>query len=390
MSETLERAQQLQDALVEWRRHIHAHPELGFEEHETARLVADVLRERGLSVETGVGGTGVVARLGEGHPRIGVRAEMDALPIQEANDVPYRSQVPGVMHACGHDAHIAMALGAAELLAGCRDPLRGEVRFLFQPSEEVGDSEGRSGAIRMIEDGAVDGLDAILSLHVDSDALAGTVGIRSGYVTAAVDPFSATIIGSGCHSAFPHQGVNPITILAQVIHAVQGIVPLRVDPLRPAIVAIESVQAGDAAGVIPEEAHLTGNIRTFDEDVRQQLHGELRRALGLARLPGGDYRLTIESYSPAAYNDLAIAQMVTAAAREISGPDSVFEPEPRMYGEDFAHMASRVPGVLAFLGVRRGDRVRPLHSPIFDLDEVALPIGVAVLAESVARLSRVS
>jgi amidohydrolase len=381
-------ARDLTDQLIAWRREIHMHPELGFQEHRTAELVANALREMRIEVETGIGKTGVVGRLGEGSPAIGLRADMDALPIQEANDVPYASQVDGMMHACGHDAHVAMLLGVAELLVGLDERPPGEVRFLFQPCEEVQDDEGKSGAPRMIEDGALDGLDAVLALHVDSGAPAGTVGVRSGYVMAAVEPFQATIIGSGSHSAFPHEGVSPIPILAQVINAVQGVRALRIDPLKPAIIAIESVQAGAATGVIPDEVQISGNIRSFDEEVRKQLHNELERALSLARVNGGDYALTIESYSPAAYNDPAIAEVVAIAARDIIGPDAIFEPEPRMYGEDFSTMARRVPGVMAFLGVRAGDELRPIHSPNFDLDESALPVGVAVLAESAVRLLR--
>lgn len=401
VSEMLERARGIQDRLVAWRRDVHAHPELGFEEHRTARLVADVLRDRGITVETGIGGTGVVGRLGVGRPgrggpAVGLRADMDALPIQEANDVPYASQVPGVMHACGHDAHVAMLLGAAELLAGLPDSPEGrpegrpegEIRFLFQPSEEVPDAEGRSGAPRMIEEGALDGLDAVLALHVDSNAAAGTVGVRPDAIMAAVDPFSATIIGSGSHSAFPHEGVSPIAILAQVIEAVQSARALRIDPLKPAVIALESVYAGAATGVIPDRVEISGNIRSFDEDVREQLHLELERALCLARVGGGDYRLTIETYSPATRNDPALTELVSSVVREVAGPEALFEPQPRMYGEDFSAMARQVPGVMAFLGIRAGDEPRPLHSSTFDLDESALPVGAAVLAASALRFLR--
>lgn len=387
-SDMLSSARGLADQLIAWRREIHMHPELGFQEHRTAELVADAIREMGVEVKTGIGKTGVVGRLGEGPPAVGLRADMDALPIEEANDVPYASQVDGVMHACGHDAHVAMLLGAAELLVGLDERPPGEVRFLFQPCEEVQDDEGKSGAPRLIEDGALDGLDAVLALHVDSGAPAGTVGVRSGYIMAAVDPFQATIIGSGSHSAFPHEGISPIAILAQVINAVQGISVLRINPLKPAIIAIESIHAGAATGVIPDQVQISGNIRSFDEEVRKQLHNELERALSLARVNGGDYALTIESYSPATYNDPVIAEVVASATKDIIGPYAIFEPEPRMYGEDFSYMAGRAPGVMAFLGVRAGDELRPIHSPNFDLDESALPVGVAVLAESAVRLLR--
>ncbi len=382
----LANAQGLTDQLIAWRREIHRRPELGFQEHRTAELVADALREMGIEVETGIGKTGVVGRLGEGSPSIGLRAEMDALPIQEANDVPYASQIPGVMHACGHDAHVAILLGAAKLLAEFHGRPAGEVRFLFQPCEETRDAEGKGGALRMIEAGALDGLDSVIALHVDSGAAAGTVGVRSGYVMAAVDPFDAVIVGSGCHSAFPHEGISPISILAQVIDAVQGIRALRIDPLKPAIIAIESVHAGDASGVIPDEVHISGNVRSFDEDVRAQLHRELERALSLARSHGGDYRLTIEHYSPAAYNDPAIVSVIERAAVDIVGQEAMFEARPRLYGEDFSYMVRQAPGAMAFLGVQIHDESRPLHSSIFDIDESALSVGVAVLVESAVRL----
>jgi amidohydrolase len=281
-----------------------------------------------------------------------------------------------------------MLLGAAELLAGLPDHPDGEIRFLFQPSEEVPDAKGRSGAPRMIDEGALDGLDAVFALHVDSNAAAGTVGVRPGAIMAAVDPFSATIIGSGSHSAFPHEGVSPIAILAQVIEAVQSARALRIDPLKPAVIAIESIHASAASGVIPDRVEISGNVRSFDEDVREQLHRELERALSLARVSGGDYRLTIETYSPAAHNDPALAELVSSVVREVVGAEALFEPQPRMYGEDFSTMARQIPGVMAFLGIRAGDEPRPLHSPTFDLDESALPVGAAVLAESALRFLR--
>ncbi len=364
------------------------HPELSFEEHRTARLVADALVEMGISMESGVGGTGVVGHLGEGRPAVGIRADMDALPIHEVNDVAYASRIPGAMHACGHDAHVAMVLGVGALLAGLDDRPPGEIRLLFQPSEEVRDAEGKSGAPRMIDDGALNDLDAVLALHVDPGAPSGSLGMRGGVVMAAVDPFRATLMGAGSHSALPHEGISPIAMLGQVINAVQNIRPQRIDPLKPAIIALESVRGGAASGVIPERVELSGTMRSLDEEVREQLHHELERALSVVRASGGDYELTIESYSSTTSNDPAVAQLVREVAKDIIGPEMVFEPQPRMYGEDFSAMVDRVPGAMGFLGVRTRDKLRPLHTPSFDLDESALPVGVAVLAESAVRLLR--
>ncbi len=206
----LERAKALQADLTRWRRTIHQHPELGFQEFKTAELVAETLRSLGVKVKTQVGKTGVVGFLGEGKLVVALRADMDALPIQEANDVPYASQVPGVMHACGHDAHTAILLGVAALLH--EEELPGQVRFLFQPAEEVADEEGKSGAARMIEDGAMEGVDAVLALHVDSSQPVGTIEIDGVYISAGIDTFYATLMGTGCHGAYPHRGVDTIFI----------------------------------------------------------------------------------------------------------------------------------------------------------------------------------
>jgi len=218
----LDRAKALQEDLIRWRRTIHQHPELGFQEFKTAEFMAETLRLLGLRVRTKVGRTGVVGYLEEGKPVVALRADMDALPIEEANDVPYASQVPGVMHACGHDAHTAILLGVAVLLR--EEELPGQVRFLFQPAEEVNDEEGKSGAARMIEDGAMEGVDVVLSLHVNSNLPVGTIDIDNPHISASVDTFYATLIGKGCHGAYPHRGVDTIFILGQVINAIYGIV----------------------------------------------------------------------------------------------------------------------------------------------------------------------
>jgi amidohydrolase len=337
-------------------------------------------------VQTGAGKTGVVASLGEGPPAVGIRADMDALEVQEANDVPYASQRAGLMHACGHDAHVAMLLGAAELLRTLEGRPRGEVRFLFQPCEETWDEEGKSGALRFVEAGLLKGVDAVIAQHVDPAAPAGMVGIRSGYVMAAVDPWTATIRGAGCHSSAPEQGLSPIYLLSQVVNAIQAIPALRVSALEPAIVSVEAVHGGGTTGVIPQQVTLSGNIRSYDEATRQRLWDELEKAFGLARALGGDYKLEIRSYYPACYNESEITALLRRTAEEMVGSDQIYLPALEMAGEDFGYMLQKVPGVIFRLGVAIGDIDRPLHSPIFDLDESALPLGAALLAETACQL----
>jgi amidohydrolase len=362
------------------------HPELGFHEERTAALIAEVLQGLGLHVRQGVGRTGVVGRIGSGHPCVAIRADMDALPVQEVNDVPYASQVPGVMHACGHDGNIAMALGAASILAQSADRPQGEVRFLFQPCEEGTDAEGKSGAQRMLDDGALDGVDAVLSLHVGGTVPAGTVAVSPGYVLAAADSWEATLTGQGCHGAYPHLGLDPFSLLAQVIQAINTIVPRRIDPLHPAVVSIGAIHGGEAGNIIPREVQLKGTIRSFDDETRQRLHRELERALALARALGGDYTLALRKGGPAVYNNPAIVTAIQSAAGDLFGPDAIAAQEVGMGADDFAWMLQRAPGVAFQIGVQQGDERRLHHSPDFDFDDSVLPKGAALLAETACRL----
>lgn len=384
----LDKARALEEQIVAWRRDIHMHPELGFEEKRTSRLVADELRAMGIEVEAGVGITGVVGRIGEGHPVVGIRADMDALPIQEANDVPYASRTPGIMHACGHDAHTAILLGVARMLNEMPDRPPGEIRFLFQPSEERWDKEGKSGATRMIDDNALEDLDAVIALHVASMTTSGHVEIGSGYMLAAVDEFEATISGVGCHGASPHTGIDPIYIQAQVVNAIQGIRSRRLKPTEPSVITIGTIHGGTATNIIPHEVKMTGTIRSYTEETRSQIHDELEKAFGVARALGGDFTLKIQRGYPALYNDPAVVESMRQVAIEAIGEDLTKVGEPIMGAEDFAYMAQKAPGAMFFLGAEIGDQKRPHHSPIFDIDEHALPVGAAVLAETACRLLR--
>ncbi|QPC85015.1 amidohydrolase [Phototrophicus methaneseepsis] len=385
--ELYKRASEIQEDMVAWRRDIHMHPELGFEEKRTANLVVQNLREMGIEAEVGVGRTGVVARIGDGNgPKVGIRADMDALPIQEANDVPYKSQTPGLMHACGHDAHTAILMGVARILNDMADRPAGEVRLLFQPSEEKWGDDGISGATAMIQDSALEDLDAVIALHVASGQESGTVEVGDGYVAAAVDSFFATIKGEGTHGAHPDRGVDPIWISAQVINAIQAIRSRRTDPTTASVVTIGAIHGGTATNIIPHEVTFMGTIRTFDEDLRDQIHEELHRAFSVAKTLGGDYELEIQRGYPAMYNAPEVSQLLRDVAAEAIGEDKVKVGTPMMGAEDFSYMTQKAPGAMFMLGVKYDDLNRPHHSPIFDIDENPMQVGAAVLAETAVRL----
>jgi amidohydrolase len=391
----LSRAQALADEMVRLRRDIHSHPELAFQETRTAALVAETLREiGGYSIRTGVGKTGVVADLGgPGGPTVAIRADMDALPILEANEVGYRSQTPGNMHACGHDAHTAMLLGAAHLLKErvAAEGLGGRVRLLFQPAEEAADAEGISGAPRMIDDGALDGVDQVIALHVTSMDPAGTVIIPAGRFCAAVDTFRATISASGGHGAYPHEGSDPLWMLIPALTALHGIVARRIDPLQPAVLSLGKVAGGSVSNVIPGQVYLEGTLRSFDPEVRKQLLAEVERALSIVRPLGGDFQLNIEHGYPAGWNDPGVAGALAGVGRDLLGAGQVDDrPEPiGMGAEDFAYMCQRAPGAMFMLGAATPDGVqRAHHTDIFDIDERVLPMGAAILAEAALRFLR--
>jgi amidohydrolase len=384
----LERAQSLQDQIVAWRRDIHVHPELGFQEFRTSRLVADTLTEMGLEVQTGVGKTGVVAYIGEGSPVIGIRADMDALPINEENEVPYASQTENVMHACGHDAHTAILLGIARILTEMPDRPPGQIRLFFQPSEEAQDAEGKSGAMRMVEEGALDEVDHVIALHVSSGTPAGQIEIRTGPAMAAVDTFYATIYGEGCHGAYPHTGVDPIFILAQVINAIHGVRARRINPMRPAVISIGAVQGGSADNVIPDEVMLKGTIRSYDDETRHKLWSELEAAVAVSKAFGGNYDMKIVEGYPATVNDEGVAQTIREVVTDMFGADRLYPPEAGMGAEDFGYMTRKAPGAMFYLGAKRDEVNRPHHSPIFDIDEEHFHVGAAVLVETACRLLR--
>jgi amidohydrolase len=380
----LARAQAISDQLIAWRRAFHMNPELGFQETRTAAQVAEVLGSLGYRVRTGVGRTGVVAERGAGSPVVAIRADMDALPIQEANEVPYASQVPGVMHACGHDAHTAMGLGVATLLAQKTFP--GTIRLLFQPAEEVADEEGLSGAPRMVADGAMAGVDHVLALHVDSMLAVGEIGLDVGPISAGVDTFYVSVIWRGGHGSAPHDVIDPIYLSGHALLALHGIVSRRLHPWDPAVISVGSIHGGQADNVIPERVEMSGTIRFMTSQVQQQIHAEIDRVLGVVRALGGEYELKIVIGDPPVVNDAGVTAVLRQVVRELLGDGHLPESQREMGAEDFAEMTALAPGAMFGLGCRIGEEIRLAHSPTFDLDERCLPIGAAILAEAALRL----
>jgi amidohydrolase len=388
--ELLSRANALAADIIEIRRDIHAQPELSFRETRTAALVADYLKRLGYEVRTQVGVTGCIGELGSGDGRtVALRADMDALPIQEANDVPYRSQVDGVMHACGHDAHVACLLGAALLLAESErsgDLPPGRVRLLFQPSEETTDEHNLSGARRMIEDGAMEGVDAVIGLHVAAESPAREVLFRAGPLMAGNDTLFGTVRGTSAHAALPHEGKDALLFAAHVLLAVQAIIARNVDPLKPAVVTFGTIEGGSASNILCSEVRLGGTLRYFDSEVRRTLHEELKRAFAVADAMGGEGEIEIRPGYPPLTNDARLTDIVQSAARSVIGDDDVATADLIMGAEDFAFLARETPGCFFWLGAAIEGDQRTHHSPRFDIDESCLPRGAAVLAAAACKV----
>ncbi len=383
----LKQSYRIQEEIIEWRREFHMHPELGFHEVRTAARVADELEKLGYRVRRGVGRTGVVAdRGGEGGRCIAIRADMDALPIVEENDVAYKSQNAGTMHACGHDSHTAMALGAATLLA--HEEFPGKVRFLFQPSEETGDAEGISGAPRMIEDGAMQGVDAVIALHVQPATRVGDVHINDGPTSGGADSWYARIMGKGGHGAHPHQTIDAFYIATHVMMALNAIVSRRVDPFNPAVVSVGTLNGGFAQNVIPAHIDLTGTIRYTEPGVKAKIHEEMHRAFEIAKVLGGDYELRFEPGIPPVINDTQVSRLIENVAVDLLGREHVTSIPKELGAEDFASFTQLAPGAMFTLGTLIEGDERFLHHPRLDLDERALPIGTAILAETALRFLR--
>lgn len=381
-------AQALAAELSAWRRDFHMHPELGLEEHRTAAIVAAHLAGLGYEVTTQVGGTGVIGLLNPGRPGrvIALRADMDALPIQDAKTVSYASRVPGKMHACGHDGHTAMLMGVASLLAGCRQELPGQVKLLFQPAEE-----GPGGAKPMIEAGALDRPrpGACLALHLWSDLPVGTAAIRTGPHMAASDSVRMAIRGVGGHGAYPHTGVDAIAVAGQVICALQNVVSRETNPLEAVVLTLGTIEGGFRGNVIAPEVRLTGTVRSLSPEVRGSMEGRVRRVFeGACRMLRAEPTLEYSYGYPVTSNHPEMAELLAAAAAEVLGPGAVErDAEPVMGAEDFSYFAEAVPSAYLRLGSMNPARgiTAQAHHPSYDIDEDALPLGAAIMATAAWR-----
>jgi amidohydrolase len=375
MPEIKSKCTELASELVRFRRDLHQIPEAGLAEHKTAVYIAENLHQLGLEVHTGVAGTGIKAilRTGRPGPTLLYRADMDGLPIEEQTGHAWASTHPGMMHACGHDGHMAMALGAAALLSSLADQLHGNMVFLFQPAEE-----GPGGAKPMIQAGALEypEVDEAFAFHLWPDLDLGCIGIRSGPLMAAMNRFQITILGQGGHAAMPHKCVDALDVGVQVVNALQRLVSRKISPLHPAVLTVASFQAGSAFNVIPAQAQIAGTTRTFDRETWKAWPGQIEQVVaGVCASMGAEYTLeTTTGFAPLINNPESSERMRRIAAHTVP-EECILRPEQTMGGEDMSFILEKVPGCYVFLGVGREGQAA-LHSPNFDFDEEVLPLGM--------------
>ncbi|PKM81668.1 MAG: amidohydrolase [Firmicutes bacterium HGW-Firmicutes-14] len=383
MRQVLREADRIQPELVEIRRQIHKNPELGFEEWETAQLIHKKISRQGLLITGGIARTGIAALLQVkgANKTVALRADMDALPIEEQADVPYKSAKKGVMHACGHDAHVAMLIGAQKILCSIKPALKVNVKFIFQPCEE----QLNGGAQTMIKEGVMENprVDAIFGFHVNPYMPSGFVGIKEGIVMAAADRFRVEIKGRGGHAAAPHQATDPIIVASHVVQALQNIVSRQVDPAEPVVVSVCSIQGGNSFNIIPALVVLAGTVRTIDPNIQQQMPERIKEIVrGVTSAFGAGHTVDYRWGCPALVNNREMTEIVRSAGAGIVGSHRVLVvTTPSMGAEDFAFFTGLVPGAYFFLGVKsNGSETYPWHNPMFDIDESALSTGAALLA----------
>lgn len=377
-------ATKLAPRLIEIRRHIHSHPELSGQEYQTAAFVAGVLSSSGVHVREAVGKTGVLGEvqgIGKDSRLLAIRTDLDALPIQERTSLEYASRESGIMHACGHDVHTTVGLGTAMVLAQLADQLPGHVRFLFQPAEEIA-----QGASWIIQDGVMENVSGILSLHVFPSIAAGSVGIRYGALTAAADDLEITIVGESGHGARPHEAIDAIWIAAQVITTLQQAISRTQNPLRPVVLTIGKISGGRAPNVIADHVQLLGTVRSLHPETRENLPQWISNIVAhVCEAYGARYEVNYRRGVPSVQNDLALSQLLQTAAEEAWGSDRVqVLTEPSLGAEDFSLYLEHAPGAMFRLGVGFKDRSvnHPLHHPQFEVDESAIITGVVTLAYS--------
>lgn len=397
-----ERVAAVNDKVVAWRRDIHANPELSNREFRTSALVAEHLRSLGIKVQTGVAHTGVIGLLkgGKPGPVIALRADMDALPVVEKTGLAFASTVRGeyqgrdvgVMHACGHDTHVAILMGAAEVLAAVRDELPGTVKFLFQPAEEGAPKGENGGAKMMIEEGALlnPRVDAVVGLHISQGDVVGRASFRPLGLMASAQRFDVEITGSQTHGARPWAGVDPIVAGAQIVNALQTITSRQIDITQhPVVVTVGQFEAGVRNNIVPETARLSGTIRTFDPDVRGQVHDKIKRIVTqVAASQGATATVDIDPGVPVTYNHAGLTSQLQGTLAAVYGKDNLLVPPPITGAEDFSFFQEQVPGFFFFIGGRPADvpvsEAIPNHSPYFYVDEGALPLGVHAMSRLAA------
>ena len=377
-----EKIADMKDWLIETRRTLHMNPELGFEEVETSRLIAKYLEKFGLQVKTGMAKTGVIGLLKGGKPgkTVAIRADMDALPMEEANQVPYRSKVKGKMHACGHDAHVTILLGVARLFSSMGNQVQGNIKWVFQPAEE-----GGGGGRVLTEEGVLENpkVDAIFGAHLFPDLKIGRVGIHEKEGLAATDRFVIKMIGSGAHGAYPHLSRDPIVAVGHLIAQINTIVSRNISPLDSAVITIGKVSGGTAFNIIPDEAEILGTVRSLTQKVRGELKSRMEQVTqGVAKSFGLDSHFDFQYGYPALVNDPEMSHLVATACTKGIGKENVEFIRPSMGGEDFAYYLEKVPGSFFRLGCRNEAKgiVNPFHSSRFDIDEDVLPFGVEIFA----------
>ncbi len=366
-----------QEYVVKMRRHFHENPELSFKEFKTAETIENELRNMGLLPKM-IATTGVVVDInGKSKGKIvAFRADIDALPVSEKNDVEYKSRNPGIMHACGHDCHTAMALDIAKYFAGNRE-FNGTVRVFFQPAEEA----PPGGALKMIQDGVLDNVDYVVGQHVSSELPAGSIGYHKGPANANADSFHIKILGKGGHGSAPHKSIDAIYIAAEFITLAQTIVSRKADPVKAAVITFGTINGGYRHNIIADEVEMTGTVRTQDDDTRLLVKNELGNILdGICKATHSEYKYEYEEGYPVMVNDLEICNVISEVAGKIVGSNKVIEMPQRMGGEDFGYYLKKVKGAFYYLGVQNTDKgfTSPNHSPTFDADEEALPVGTKV------------
>ncbi|MCL1997060.1 MAG: M20 family metallopeptidase [Defluviitaleaceae bacterium] len=389
----LEQLEKIHGEMVNIRRHFHMNPELSYKEVETPAYITKYLQNLGIEdIRTNVGGRGVVATIKGKNPgkTVALRADFDALPIPDEKDVPYKSTVPGVMHACGHDGHTASLLGVAKVLSQNTDKINGSVRLIFQFAEE----KSPGGAIEMIKDGCMDGVDAVFGSHLSTKISVGEYGYRAGAFMAMPDEYTITIKGKGGHGAAPHQTIDSIVVAANLVINLQQIVSRRIDPLKPAVVTVGQINGGNAFNVIADSATIVGTVRTYDDEVQKIIQTEMERITkATCDLSGATFEIEYLRGYPAVINDKASTELVTQSLKKIVNPKKVIELEPSMGGEDFAYYLQKVPGCFFNTGAGNEERgiIYPHHHPKFDIDENGLLFASkALLTIALDYLSEVS